>query len=196
MYEPSIERVAAITEAASDAANPLETHYDANKEVRAKGAAFYSFSADEETRRKQMEELKASRVETEQTRKETGAVEVRPGEIEGMRVDDDKEEDGADVLLKSRAIEKRKREIEERRKLVEAKRRKMGTNVPSLVDATRPETAPSDEGSDPFAKLEQGSATNAPRKIVLSKKDDAEQSEADKFLADLERDMLGSKAKR
>ena len=54
--------------------------------------------------------------------KETGAVDVRPGEVEGLAAPE-----GAavpSVPQKSRAQEKRKREIEERRRLLEAKRRK------------------------------------------------------------------------
>ena len=190
MYEPSAERVTAINEAASDAANPLEAHYDASKEVRAKGAAFYAFSKDEETRRKQMEELKASRTETEQTRKETGAVDAKSGETEGMRagMDDDEkeEEDEGDyeedyeevVMPRSKANGKRKADSEERSESVETKRRKSGTNGPSEED-----------NDDPFALLERNFGSTASKK-------DAGQSDADRFLAELERDVLGSKAKR
>jgi hypothetical protein len=39
-------------------------HYDADAEVRNRGTGFYAFSRDEETRKKQMEELKGARVET------------------------------------------------------------------------------------------------------------------------------------
>ncbi|KAI5982679.1 hypothetical protein EDC04DRAFT_2885077 [Pisolithus marmoratus] len=67
--DPSAERVKAM-------------HYDATKEVRAKGAAFYQFSADEETRRQQMEELRSTREETKKTREEVGAIDVAPGEVE------------------------------------------------------------------------------------------------------------------
>ncbi|KAF7970840.1 hypothetical protein HWV62_22796 [Athelia sp. TMB] len=51
IYEPSAERVAAVNEALSEANNPLGVHYDASAEVRAKGAGFYQFSGDEDTRR-------------------------------------------------------------------------------------------------------------------------------------------------
>ncbi|KAG5720892.1 hypothetical protein E4T56_gene8796, partial [Termitomyces sp. T112] len=70
IYEPSAERVAEITAKFAEENNPLNNHYDASRENRAKGAAFYQFSGDEETRRKQMEELKAAREETGQMRQE------------------------------------------------------------------------------------------------------------------------------
>lgn len=63
-------------------------HYDVTAEVRAKGAGFYQFSADEETRQRQMEELKLAREETERMRKEGGAVDLKPGEVEGLRDDE------------------------------------------------------------------------------------------------------------
>jgi hypothetical protein len=43
---------------------PDQVHYDADAEVRNRGTGFYAFSRDEETRKKQMEELKGARVET------------------------------------------------------------------------------------------------------------------------------------
>ncbi|KAJ5989495.1 hypothetical protein N7481_004705 [Penicillium waksmanii] len=43
---------------------PDQVHYDADGEVRNRGTGFYAFSRDEETRKKQMEELKGARVET------------------------------------------------------------------------------------------------------------------------------------
>jgi hypothetical protein len=119
VYEPSEERIAEVERKFSEENNPLNIHYDASKEVRTKGAGFYQFSADEETRRKQMEELKAAREETEKTRQELGAEDIKPGE-EGMTADG----------VKSRAMEKRKRELEERRKLIEAKRKKPRDSCP------------------------------------------------------------------
>ncbi|PKX92186.1 CCDC174 family protein [Aspergillus novofumigatus IBT 16806] len=47
---------------------PEETHYDADAEVRNRGTAFYAFAKDEETRRKQMEELMSAREETQRER--------------------------------------------------------------------------------------------------------------------------------
>jgi hypothetical protein len=119
VYEPSEERIAQISERFSEENNPLNMHYDASKEVRSKAAGFYAFSTDEETRKQQMAELKAARTETETIRQELGAVDLKPGEVEGMQ---------ADTGMKSRAMEKRKRDIEERRQLIEAKRRKLKNN--------------------------------------------------------------------
>ncbi|KAF7157888.1 hypothetical protein CNMCM5623_002322 [Aspergillus felis] len=47
---------------------PEATHYDADAEVRNRGTAFYAFAKDEETRRKQMEELMSARDETQRER--------------------------------------------------------------------------------------------------------------------------------
>ena len=96
VYEPSSDRVAAIQAAAAEENNPLDQHYDASREVRAKGAGFYQFSADEETRKKQMEELRQAREETERTRQELGAVDLKAGELEGMQE--------ASNALRSRAL--------------------------------------------------------------------------------------------
>jgi len=109
VYEPSAERIAKIEEAAIET-DPA-AHYDASKEIRAKGAGFYSFSADEETRARQMQELKNVRMETERVREEIGAEDGASSSAGGKPV--------------NRAMEKRKRELEERRKAVEAKRRKV-----------------------------------------------------------------------
>ncbi|RAH72384.1 CCDC174 family protein [Aspergillus aculeatinus CBS 121060] len=49
---------------------PEETHYDAEAEVRNRGTGFYAFARDEETRRRQMEELRAAREETQREREE------------------------------------------------------------------------------------------------------------------------------
>lgn len=122
--------MAEIAKVFSDENNPLNIHYDASREVRAKGAGFYQFSADEETRKAQMEELKASREETERVRKEMGAEDIKPGVFEGMR-DGEAGTAGA-TGVQSRAMEKRKRDIAERRQLLEAKRRKLkGTDAPA-----------------------------------------------------------------
>ena len=85
-------------------------HYDASREVRAKGAGFYQFSGDEETRKAQMAELKASRDETTKTRQGLGAEDIMPRQEEWMTTDS----------AESQAMEKRKREIEDRRQVVEA----------------------------------------------------------------------------
>ncbi|KAJ7052633.1 hypothetical protein C8F01DRAFT_998074 [Mycena amicta] len=169
VYQPTAERVAEIEKTHAEENNPLGVHYDASGENRAKGAGFYQFSADEETRKAQMEELKAARGETQQTRKETGAVDALPGEAEGMQ--------DASSGTRSRAMEKRKREIEDRRKLLDAKRRKV---------AGTQNMSPAAPVADPFAALEGGSH---------KAKGKAPSTEADKFLAELENDFLGSKRK-
>lgn len=220
VYEPSAERVAAIQEAASEAANPLATHYDVNREVRAKGAAFYAFSADEETRNREMEELKKAREETERSRRETGAVDIKPGEMEGM-ISQSKEEHGdqidgtgkgkeAVLAARSRAAEKRKREIEERRKLIEAKRKKVQPQREDLpADDERP-SKPKEPVSkpvgltDPFSALE--ASLGAENRQSGSKKSRWDKtvrqssagtasrvSVADEFLAQLERDLVKDK---
>lgn len=49
---------------------PEEVHYDASKEVRSKGVGFYSFSKDAEGRKREMNELKKQREETEREKRE------------------------------------------------------------------------------------------------------------------------------
>jgi hypothetical protein len=168
VYEPSSDRVAAIQAAAADENNPLNIHYDAGREVRAKGAGFYQFSADEETRKRQMEELQQTRNETEKTRQELGAVDLKAGEAEGMQ--------DAPNALRSRAIEKRKRELEERRKLVEAKRRKLQNGNQPPAAATQPPAPSSEPPTKPAAP-----------------NPDATSSAADNFLAALELDLTMNK---
>ncbi|KAF8896288.1 hypothetical protein BD779DRAFT_1433316 [Infundibulicybe gibba] len=162
VYEPSAERVAEIAKAHAEENNPLGVHYDAAREVRAKGAGFYQFSADEEKRREQMEELKSARHETEKTREEKGAVDIRPGEIEGMQ--------GGDTVsaARSRAMEKRKRDLEERRKLLDAKRRKMGHPAASSSQTPLPPPitpAPQEDRSDPFASSKHPKAKKSLRPL-------------------------------
>ncbi|KAH9481434.1 Coiled-coil domain-containing protein 174 [Psilocybe cubensis] len=122
-YQPTEERLAEIAKQYAEENNPLSQHYDASKEVRAKGAGFYQFSGDEATRAAQMEELKASREETTRIRQELGAEDVKFGEIEGMRHGEGQGGTAGGPVV-SRGAEKRKRELEERRKLLEAKRKK------------------------------------------------------------------------
>lgn len=119
-----MERLAEIAKAAQEEDSPQDVHYDASQEVRAKGASFYNFSKDQETRRAQQEELKASREESSRARHEAGALDVKPGEIEGMQA-----KDGPG---RSRAMEMLKRRREERRQLINAKRQKRG--APPIVD--------------------------------------------------------------
>ena len=204
--------MAEITKAFSEENNPLGVHYDASREIRAKGAGFYQFSADEETRKAQMEELKASREETAKTRQELGAEDIKPGEVEGMR---DGEAPGTIGTTKSRAMEKRKRELEERRNMVEAKRKKLKLHgdAVSRVDTNTASEAPSSSThsgiqpmeikgsdapkptmpSDPFAALESQTLSSS---VKGKKKPVPATTEVDTFLADLEQEFLESRVKK
>lgn len=186
-YTPSEERIAEIAKEYAEENNPLNVHYDSTKEVRAKGAGFYQFSADEETRRKQMEELKAVRQETEKTRKETGAMDVLPGEVEGMQ----------ETSTKSRAMEKRKREIEERRKILEEKRKKPKTTPTDDAKSSTPTSIPKAQEAeiDPFAVLES-TTTYVPKPTKKPAQKAGLNPDADAFLAQLEQDFLKNKKTR
>lgn len=74
---------------------PADTHFDANAEIRRKGTGFYTFSGEQEERKKQMEALEKERAETERKR---------------SQFRDRKEE--------------RRKEVEERRKAIRQKRAK------------------------------------------------------------------------
>lgn len=189
-YKPSEERIAEIAKEYAEDNNPLNVHYDSTREVRAKGAGFYQFSVDEETRKRQMEELKSVREETEKTRQESGAIDVLPGEVEGMQ----------EGSTKSRAMEKRKREIEERRKLLEEKRKRRkgspsadsGNATPTPASETQTKPPPKD--IDPFTFLESTAAPKfaPPTKTIRASPPDA----ADAFLAQLEHEFLTNRKKR
>ncbi|TCD63748.1 hypothetical protein EIP91_004999 [Steccherinum ochraceum] len=192
VYEPSAERVEAIRAEYAEENNPLDLHYDASQEVRAKGAGFYQFSGDEETRKRQMDELRKARDETEQTRQELGAVDSAPGEVEGMVAG----QDSSAGMKKSRAMEKRKRELEERRKMLDAKRRKKDPTlaeteptplVPPTTTTPAPPTTTATPANDPFAVLEAQTISTL-RKTPAGPSTTA--AAADDFLAALERDML------
>ena len=71
-----------IAKAFAEENNPLGVHYDVSKEIRAKGAGFYQFSADEETRKAESARIKSPTRGNCQD-KELGA--IRPGDTEGMR---------------------------------------------------------------------------------------------------------------
>ncbi|KJA22886.1 hypothetical protein HYPSUDRAFT_138494 [Hypholoma sublateritium FD-334 SS-4] len=225
IYQPSEERIAEIAKAHADENNPLGVHYDAAKEIRAKGAGFYQFSADEETRAAQMEELKASREETERIRADLGAEDVRAGEIEGMRASGP-----STGTVKSRAMEKRKRELEERRKLLESKRRRLRPNdesapipVTESSNALPDDSAPQDlatKDSTPLkpSPLEAQSIPQPNTRTVVNETVDpfaaleaqtvpstrpnhkkgpaVSENEADFFLAQLESEFLGSRNRK
>ncbi|KAF8604226.1 hypothetical protein BDV93DRAFT_522674 [Ceratobasidium sp. AG-I] len=120
VFQPTQERLNAIQDSLVED-SPF-ARYDASKDNRATGAAFYQFSADEETRRREMEELKGARKETEYKRAEVGVLDTELGRDgpSGERQGGVTAGNGV-----SRAIEKRRRELDERRKMLEAKRRKM-----------------------------------------------------------------------
>ncbi|EIW83981.1 hypothetical protein CONPUDRAFT_151027 [Coniophora puteana RWD-64-598 SS2] len=197
VYEPTAERVKQVEDAFAEADNPLAARYDPTQEIRDKGAAFYRFSADEEARRQQQEELRAAHEETSKVRQEMGAADVRPGEVEGMQP----EEASQAGPTRSRAMEKRKREIEERRKLLEAKRRKVKGGDVKSASPTEPaepsqpaavDTAP----FDPFAALEQQQTKPKAKDKQSGQHRPAGPSganPADDFLAQLEQDMLKSR---
>jgi hypothetical protein len=183
VYEPDAVRVSEIEKEFAEENNPLNIHYDASKEVRAKGAGFYQFSGDDETRRRQMEELKTHREETGKTRVDFGAVDLKPGEVEGMHIGGGVDGAGGSGTSKSAAFEKRKRDLEERRKLVDAKRRKKIGDPPVIEPhptPSLPTEGNKDEAQTAF-KPESG------KSVSLNPTDD--------FLAKLERDIMSGKAR-
>ena len=175
-----MERAAEIEKVLEEESKPLGVHYNAGQEIRNKGAGFYQFSGDEETRRAQMAELKAAREETDKVRQETGALDLKPGDVEGMQ----------DSSGKSRAAEKRKRDLEERRKVLEAKRRKTkgkdvaaadqvsdgSTSAPGIFTAVAP--------TDPFGALEAQQASQALPQQSKATDGKASLKEVDAFLAE------------
>jgi hypothetical protein len=148
VYEPSAERVAEIREAAKETDPTI--HYDSTRDVRDKGAGFYRFSGDEEARRKQLEELKQARLETERARTEAVLEDSSPTPA----TDSPTSIPESGVGVTGRGIEKRKREIEERRKALDAKRRKKVTNVAEDRDKRVPGSA-SNAADEFLASLEK-----------------------------------------
>jgi len=167
-FKPSEEKIAAIKESLIE--DPLNLHYDASREVRSKGAAFYQFSGDIEERQQQMEDLRRARDDTVQKRDESGAQDS-PGEALE-----------ATEPPQSRALAKRKRDIEERRRAIEAKRRKTGPKPTDSIQYAPPPPAAAPPlpppADDPFARLESMQVLKT-----------FGHSTADDFLASLERDM-------
>lgn len=107
--DPAILAQRAATLAAAAAA-PLVDHYSATGENRTRGAGFYAFSADEQERRREMDELERARFETERKRRER--------EVEGDRVKGERERERDE---RKRRIEDKRREVEERRAAKRAK---------------------------------------------------------------------------
>lgn len=147
-----------------------------------------------------MEELRKAREDTEKTRAEVGAVDVRPGEVEGM-VDTEQAGEGVTegseglkgkekvLAARSRAMEKRKRELEERKKLIEAKRRRVHSGGGD-AQVPKPSTVV------PFAALESSSTSEASTNTKGKGKRGWDQKltdttvlAADDFLSQLEKDL-------
>lgn len=70
MYEPTQEELQRRHREA--AGGPLVDRYDATKEIRAQGAAYYKFSQDEDERADQQAQLKARTEETRRARELAG----------------------------------------------------------------------------------------------------------------------------
>ncbi|KAL1706774.1 hypothetical protein EV121DRAFT_200556 [Schizophyllum commune] len=189
-YHPTEERVAQIEKDFAEQTK-VEGHYDARGENRARGAAFYAFSQDEEERKRQMEELKAARDETRTVRQEVGAEEPAVGEVVGMRWDQEAVGDakGKGKAKKvagtemSKAMEKRKREREERQRMLQAKRRK-------LRGEPEPEPSPAPASPPPVSQL-QNSTPADPFAALEAKESSGKRDEADAFLASLETELRG-----
>jgi hypothetical protein len=132
-----------------------------------------------------MEEFKTAREETGKTRAEFGAVDLRPGEVEGLVADGASGSSGGG-MSKSAALEKRKRDLEERRKLVDAKRRKKVGGPPVVEPSPNPSPAITESQATTQAAVQ--SLKPAPVEPVVP-------NPADDFLAQLERDIMSGKAR-
>lgn len=164
-------------------------------ENRAKGAAHYKFSSHGEAREKELAELKSNHIDVQAIRAQTGAVDVRPGEVEGMRAPESS-------LDNRSALEKRKRELEERKKMVDAKRKKTMGNVGSQPVANFAKSAAghvpeinhnslsSAAPVDPFALVEAATFSMPSLKTTSSLHD------ADEFLAEMHNTLLPGKKGR
>lgn len=126
-----------------------------------------------------MEELLNARKETVEVRQETGALDLKPGEAQGLRADGGV---GSRGKAQSAAMAKRKKELEERRNMIQTKRRKLAGNgarsgspsngAPTSGHADTPISVPPSSSApgpnkanmgDPFAVLEaQASAAPDP----------------------------------
>jgi hypothetical protein len=187
VHQQSEDQLAKLAKARAEADTPLDVHYDATLEPRAKGAANYQFSTDEETRKAEMAALRAAREETKRIRRDAGATDLKPGEVEGMKPQ-------AGSELKSKPMEERKRKLEERRKLLDAKRRKVKADdsEPGPAPAASKPVVSVAPPSDPMAVLEAGvNMTYTAKETPKASKSTA----ADDFLAQLENDIFKDKSK-
>ena len=184
VYVPDGERVAEIEEAYAEALKDPTTHYDASKENRATAAGYYQFSADEETRVRQMEALKRSREETEKARQEAGIVDGEAPISEDVAATSAKGKEaaaGPAPKITGRGIDKRKRDLEERRKAIEAKRRKTNGAASGASTNTRTESEP------PGTSAAHSSGSHSNKSASEA---NASSDAADDFLAKLEADLL------
>ncbi|KAK7454662.1 hypothetical protein VKT23_011415 [Stygiomarasmius scandens] len=192
-YEPTFERVEKITQEYTEENNPLDVHYDPSREVREKGAAFYNLPGNEEERRQKMEELRSERMKTKDIRRETGAIDIRPGEVEGMR-------EGESV---KKGTKRWNTDREARKEMLAAKRRKMQgieDANPSSSKSDQAESAickavapsPADITADPLASLE-ASVQRATKRAEI---EPSSHDDADTFLASLEKDIGFGKRER
>lgn len=191
-YVPDADRQAKIIEQHSEENKPIETHYNPQGENRARGAASYNFSKDEESRRNEREGIDSLRDETLAQRQAAGAVDLRVGESEGMQA--------PETSAKSRALEKRKREREERMKKVEAQRKKAkvveeplphGSATSSVTNTSpavfaQPTAVVDPSVVDPFAALE----------ATTSKSGGPHSNQVDDFLASLGNELSKNKRRR
>ncbi|KAF9056721.1 hypothetical protein BDP27DRAFT_1395015 [Rhodocollybia butyracea] len=186
-YVPDADRQAKIIEQHSEENKPIETHYNPLGENRARGAASYNFSKDEESRRKEREGIDSLRDETLAQRQAAGAVDLRVGESEGMQA--------PETSAKSRALEKRKREREERMKKVEAQRKKA-----KVVEESLPhESATSSVTNTPPAIFAQPAAVVDPfaaLEATTSKSGGPQSNQVDDFLASLGNELSNNKRRR
>lgn len=183
VFIPDEDRVAQIEADYVEASKDPTKHYDASRENRTAGAGFYQFSADEETRARQMEELKKAREETEQGRRDAATEEG----VQGNGKD-------AEPVSKitGRGMDKRKRELEERRKALDAKRRKTALveDVPTPKGASPQTPLPSSKtSSNPSLPPHSPVLPNLDSRSALREETSAAPNSADDFLARLEADL-------
>jgi hypothetical protein len=186
VYVPDAERVAEIEEAYAEASKDPTMHYDASNENRATGAGFYQFSADEETRARQMEALKRSREETEKARQETGVAESRASNDATAtspkgKGNTEEVDAGHAPKITGRGIDKRKRELEERRQAIEAKRRKTNNAANTSTNILGRSQPP---GTSSTHSIPSHSMNNG---VVET---NSASTAADNFLEDLEAELL------
>ncbi|KAK1224073.1 hypothetical protein PQX77_008403 [Marasmius sp. AFHP31] len=189
IFIPGDERVAEIKKATAESDKPLETHYDYSLENRARGAGSYNFSRNEQERLAELQKLSARRDETMRARAEAGAIDVKPGEVEGF--------DPKVGTTQSKAMEKRKRDLEERRAKLEANKRKKGKSTNGVSQARSEDQQPAvfmASANDPFAALEAASSAHAASSIDNKVKTKVV-TEVDVFFAGLESDLLKGRGK-